>query len=96
MELVEPVEPVEPVAPVNVEVLSLVGRRRDYGLGGRFGSRRSLKVREAIVVILFFAYYRIFVNWFTAAGLPANAPAVLSAPSQRVGPNFGTVGAMMP
>ncbi len=33
---------------------------------------------------------------FAAARLPANTTAVPSAPSRRVGPNFGTVGAMMP
>jgi hypothetical protein len=36
------------------------------------------------------------VFWcFAAAGLPATAPAVPSAPLQRVRPNFGTVGAMI-
>jgi hypothetical protein len=51
LELFEPVAPIKPVAPVDVEVLSLIGRRCDDRLGGRFGSRRSLEVREAVVVI---------------------------------------------
>ncbi len=73
---------------MDVEDLSLVGRRRNDWLGGWFCSRGGLKIQKAV-------FFRRFWR-FAAAGLPANTPAVPSAPSQRVVPNLGTVGAMMP
>ncbi len=51
LELFEPVEPIKPVVPIDVEVLSLIERRRDNRLDSRFGGRRGLEVREAVVVV---------------------------------------------